>query len=57
MTTRQAFVRPLHQLFSFALSALLTVVIFSSVDQLAAQPAQDAFLAQSTAPAASQAHS
>ncbi len=57
MNTRQAFIRPVQQLFSFALSALLTVVIFSSVNELAAQPAQDALLARATAPAASQAQS
>ena len=60
MTTRQAFARPAHQLFSLALSALFTLVIFSSVNELAARPAQDAQdaqdaqLARMAAPAASQ---
>jgi hypothetical protein len=56
MTTRQAFIRPAQQFFSFALSALFTVVIFTSVNDLAAQPAQDAQLARMAAPAASHAH-
>jgi len=57
MTTRQAFARPAHRLFSLALSALFTLVIFSSVNELAARPAQDAHdaqLARMAAPAASQ---
>ena len=57
MTTRQAFVRPAQQFFAFALSALFTVVIFTSVNELAAQPAHDAQLARATAPAASHAQS
>jgi hypothetical protein len=56
MTTRQTFTRPVQQFVSFALSALFTVVIFTSIDELSAQPAQDALLAQVAAPAASQAH-
>jgi hypothetical protein len=56
MTTRQTFTRPVQQFVSFALSALFTVVIFTSIDELSAQPAHDALLAQVAAPAASQAH-
>ncbi len=57
MTPRHAFIRPAQRFVSFALSALLTVLIFSSVNGLAAQPAQDAQLACMVAPAASRAQS